>query len=75
MIHIWNIYETGDPYCPGPDPYDIFIYAVRHDEEPHLNDTLHVEGRLCHIFALMPDVMKNEMLAGPEERYWKVCVR
>ena len=73
-IHIWNIYETGDPDCPGPDPYDVFIYAVRHEEEPRINDTLYVEGRQCRVIALTPDVMKNEMLAISGEKYWKVAV-
>lgn len=75
MIHIWNIYETGDPDCPGPDPYDVFVYAVRKDEEPRLNDTLYVEGCQRRVIALTADVMKNEMLANPGEKYWKVCVK
>lgn len=74
-IHIWNIYETGDPECTGPDPFDIFIYAIRREDEPHMNDTLYVEGRQCKVIALMSDVMKNEMLASPGEKYWKVCVK
>lgn len=75
MIHIWNIYETGDPDCPGPDSYDVFVYAVRRDEEPRLNDTLYVEGSQCRVIALMADVIKNEMVANSGEKYWKVCVK
>lgn len=76
MIHIWNIYETGDSDCPGPDPFDIFLYTIRREEEPYYNDSLFVEGRLCRIIAVLEDKSRTEMLAlESTEKYWKVCVK
>lgn len=75
MQHIWNIYESGDPDCPGPDPFDVFLYAIRKDEEPRYADLLYVEGQRCRVIAVAEDRGRNEVAASEEERYWKICVR
>lgn len=74
MIHVWNIYETGDPDCLSPDPFDIFLYALRREEEPHYNDCLYVEGRRCKVIAVKEDFQRNAVLSTEGERYWKVCI-
>lgn len=74
MIHVWNIYETGDPDCSGPDPFDIFLYAIRREDEPHYNDCLYVERRRCKVIAVKEDFQRNAVLSTEGERYWKVCI-
>ncbi|MDO4497177.1 MAG: hypothetical protein Q4B58_05045 [Bacteroidales bacterium] len=75
MTHIWNIYESGDPYEPSPDPFDIFVYTVRREQEPFINDVLFVEGECKRIFAVERDYRREENLGLPGECYWKVCVK
>ena len=74
MTYIWNIYEPLEPGLLGPDPYDVFVYALRRDEEPRKNDLLYVEGRRCRVAAVTEDFGRNEYLAGEDERYYKVCI-
>ena len=73
MTHVWNIYNPGDPECPGPDAFDIFVYSLRRNDEPHLGDVLYVEGQRCRVIALARDHNRNEMIAQDAEVYWKVC--
>lgn len=75
MTHIWNIYETGDPLEPGPDPFDVFLYMLRKEEEPVINEVLFVEGQCRRIFAIERDLRKEEAIGLPGEQYWKVCAR
>jgi len=75
MTHIWNIYESVDSFEPSPDPFDVFVYMVRKEKEPVINDVLFVEGECRRIFAIERDLRKEEAIGLPDERYWKVCAK
>jgi len=75
MTHIWNIYESIDSFEPAPDPFDVFLYMIRKEEEPVINDILFVEGQCRRIFAIERDLRKEEAIGLPGEQYWKVCAR
>lgn len=74
MIYIWNIYEPADADYPGEDPFDVFLYSLRQEDVPHINDTIHVEGQRKKIIAIQQDHRRNELLASNEEQYYKICV-
>lgn len=74
MTYIWNIYEPADTANPGDDPFDVFLYALRKEDVPHTNDTIHVDGQRKKIIAIQIDHRRNETLACDDELYYKVCV-
>lgn len=74
MQYIWNIYEPCDPTDINADPYDIFVYSLRKDEEPHVGDLVYVEGRNHKVIACTPDWSQTEVQAVGDDTYYKVCV-
>ena len=76
MIYIWNIYEPADPQYPGEDPFDIFVYSLRRDFAPRLNETIFLEGQRHLVFAIEADNSRNEVNPfASEEQIYKVCVK
>lgn len=74
MTHIWTIYEPCDPQDLGDDPFDIFIYALRKDEEPQLGAPLFIEGRKVKIISIQLDQRRTETNGNPDEIFYKVAV-
>ena len=73
MIHVWNIYEPCDPAEPGDDPFDIFVYSLRREEQPLVGEPIYLEGRKCRVIAIARDQSRSEVYGFGEEQYWKVC--
>lgn len=74
MTYVWNIYEPADPHDIGEDPFDIFVYSLRKEEAPLLNELVYIEGRRCHIISFALDHSKSEVYGFGQELYYKVCV-
>ncbi len=76
MACIWNIYEPCDPEDQeaGVDPYDIFVYALRRDEAPHVGDLVYSEGRNRKVIACTADWNMTEVQAQADDVYYKVCI-
>lgn len=74
MKYIWNIYQPYDPTDLGDDPFDIFVYSIRMDEEPFLNCSLYVEGKPCKIVSIQKDHGLSETTGFDNEQYFKVAV-
>lgn len=73
LQYVWNIYEPCDPSLITDDPFDVFIFSLRKDEEPHVGECIYIEGSRSRIVAIAPDHNRTEMLGDGKERYWKVC--
>lgn len=75
MTYIWNIYEPCDPQdIRLDDPYDVFIYAQRMAEAPHIGDRVYVEGCNCRIIACRYDAGLTEAEVLGDKQYYKVCI-
>lgn len=74
MEFVWNIYEPADPTdIHADDPFDVFVYAQRMAEAPHVGGRVYVEGRNCRILACRLDVGRTEAEVRGDVTYYKVC--
>lgn len=74
MTYIWNIYEPADAQDMGEDPFDIFVYALRRDDAPHVGDLVYLEGANHRVVACRPDHSMTEVMVTDDAIYYKVCV-
>lgn len=74
MTYIWNIYEPIDRSDITGDPYDVFVYALRQDEAPHIGDLVYIEGSNHKVIACTPDHNMTDVQAQAGTLYYKVCV-